>query len=408
MLSNIPVIEENKLKPIEEKPEQILETVTSKPVETPVKKKRKSIFSRRNNDLNREAENGPHVKTIAGKVVSVSGKVDIGSSAQKHIKDAYIPDNVREEQLELSVKNRKKINRYGYRLFLYILPFVLLVIAFSYFPLHGWAYAFFDYKPALGISKSEFVGLKWFKMLFGNKVQLQQMGQVLINTFAMSTIGIITSILPMLFAVFLNEIKSDKFKNVIQTLTALPNFISWVMVYSVAFALFSDSGMLNTLLQNAGIITTPIKFLDSDKHTYLWMTMWSIWKGLGWGAIMYLAAITSIDPEQYEAAKVEGGTRFQIMRYITIPFLMPTFLILLMMAIANFLNNGMEQYYVFQNSFNKEHIQVLDLYVYNIGMTGGGSLSLASAISMLKSIISVVLLTLVNVVSKASRGESII
>lgn len=310
-------------------------------------------------------------------------------------------------QTEFVVTNKSKTGAIGFKMFLAILPFVILTLLFSYFPLHGWIYAFFDYKPPIKLSDSEFVGLRWFKMLFGNSVQIKQMAQVLINTFAMSFIGIATSILPMLFAVFLNEIKSEKFKNLIQTFTALPNFISWVMVYSIAFCLFSDSGMINTLLNNAGIITTPIKFLDSDSHTYLWMTLWSIWKGLGWGAIMYLAAITTIDPELFEAAKVEGGTRFQLMRYITIPSIMPTFMVLLMMAIANFLNNGIDQYYVFQNSFNKEHIQVLDLYVYNVGMTGS-SLSLAAAISMLKSIISVVLLTMVNFVSKKTRGESII
>ena len=156
-----------------------------------------------------------------------------------------------------------------------------------------------------------------------------------------------------------------------------------------------------------GVITEPIKFLDSDAHTWLWMTLWNLWKGLGWGAIMYLAAIAGIDAELYEAARVDGASRFQLMKNITLPALMPTFFVLLMMSVANFLNNGMDQYYVFQNSFNKEHIQVLDLYVYNIGMTGS-SLSLATAISMLKSVVSVTLLAIVNLVSKKTRGESII
>lgn len=227
------------------------------------------------------------------------------------------------------------------------------------------------------------------------------------NTFAMSLLGIATSILPVGFAIFLNEIKCKWFKNLVQTLTTLPNFISWVLVYSVAFSLFTDSGMVNTLLQNMGIITSPIKFLDSDAHTYLWMTLWNLWKGLGWGAIMYLSAIAGIDEELYEAAKVDGANRFQLMKDITLPALMPTFFVLLMMSVANFLNNGMDQYYVFQNAFNKAHIQVLDLYVYNIGMTGN-SLSLATAISMLKSVISVSLLAIVNFVSKKTRGASII
>ncbi len=122
---------------------------------------------------------------------------------------------------------------------------------------------------------------------------------------------------------------------------------------------------------------------------------------------MYLSAIAGIDKELYEAAKVDGANRFQLMKNITLPALMPTFFVLLMMSVANFLNNGMDQYYVFQNAFNKAHIQVLDLYVYNIGMTGN-SLSLATAISMLKSVISVSLLAIVNFVSKKTRGASII
>ena len=295
----------------------------------------------------------------------------------------------------------------GRKLFYYLIPFIILCFLFSYFPLHGWIYSFYDYKPPLKLSQCEFVGFKWFKTLFANKTQVTQIIQVMKNTFAMSLLGIATSILPVGFAIFLNEIKCKWFKNIVQTLTTLPNFISWVLVYSVAYSLFTDSGMVNTILQHIGAIAQPIKFLDSDAHTYLWMTLWSMWKGLGWGAIMYLAAIAGIDQELYEAAEVDGANRFQLIKNITIPALMPTFFVMLMMSVANFLNNGMDQYYVFQNAFNKTHIQVLDLYVYNIGMTGS-SLSLATAISMLKSIVSVTLLAIVNFVSKKTRGESII
>ncbi|WP_155720354.1 ABC transporter permease subunit, partial [Streptococcus gallolyticus] len=171
--------------------------------------------------------------------------------------------------------------------------------------------------------------------------------------------------------------------------------------------LFSSTGLVNTLLEHYGIITEPVKFLDSDKHTWLIMCLWGIWKGLGWGAIMYLAAIAGIDPELYESAQIDGANRFDLMRHITLPALMPTYLVMLMLSIANLLSNGMDQYFVFQNAFNKEHIQVLDLYVYNIGL-GGSSLSFATALSMLKSVISVVLLAVVNIASKKIRGTSIV
>lgn len=301
----------------------------------------------------------------------------------------------------------KSKNREGFKLFLMILPFLILCFLFSYFPLHGWIYALYDYRAPLKLSQCEFAGLKWFKMLFSNPTQVSQLMVVMKNTFAMSLLGIATSFLPVLFAVFLSEIQCKWFKNLVQTFTTLPNFISWTLVYSIAFSLFSTTGMVNSFLQNIGAITEPLKFLDSGEHVWLTMLLWNTWKGLGWGSIMYLAAITGIDQELYEAAKVDGANRFKLIRYITIPALMPTYFVLLMLSVANFLSNGMDQYFVFQNAFNKTSIQVLDLYVYNIGMTGK-SLSLATAIGILKSLVSVVLLMIVNFASKKTRGESII
>lgn len=301
----------------------------------------------------------------------------------------------------------KAKKRESFKLFLMIVPFLILVFLFSYFPLHGWLYAFYDYRAPLKLSQCEFVGLKWFKSLFSNPTQVSQLLIVLKNTFAMSLLGIATSFLPVLFAVFLNEVKCKPFKNAVQTLTTIPNFISWTLVYSIAFCLFSTTGMLNTVLQEWGWIQEPLKILDSGEHVWLQMLLWSTWKGLGWGAIMYLAAIAGIDQEMYDAAKVDGAGRWQIIKNITIPSLMPTYFVMLMLSVANFLNNGMDQYYVFQNSFNRESIQVLDLYVYNIGMTGR-SMSLATAVGIMKSLVSVTLLVIVNFVSKKTRGESIV
>ena len=299
----------------------------------------------------------------------------------------------------------KKKNPEGFRMFVMILPFLILVFLFSYYPLYGWIYAFYDYRSPL--SSCEFVGFKWFKALWSNPTQIRQILNVLKNTFAMSLLGLATSFLPVLFAVFLNEMKCKRFKSVVQTLTTLPNFISWTLVYAVAFSLFSTTGMFNSVLQQLGLITEPLKILDSSRHVWLSMILWSTWKGLGWGSIIYLAAISGIDQELFEAARVDGAGRFRIIKDITIPSLMPTYLVMLMFAVSNFLSNGMDQYYVFQNSFNKQSIQVLDLYVYNIGITGK-SMSLATAVGIMKSLVSVTLLMLVNWTSKRTRGESII
>lgn len=301
------------------------------------------------------------------------------------------------------IKNKKKW--YSIKLFLYVVPFLVLVILFSYYPLYGWAYAFYDYKPPKALADCAFVGIKWFKSLVENPIKIAQIVQVLKNTFAMSAITLGTSWLPMIFAVFLNEIRFVPFRKFVQTVTTLPNFVSWVLVYSIAFSLFNSTGMVNTLLMNLGITQEPVMFLQSTNHVWFTQWLWLTWKNLGWAAIMYIAAISSIDEEMYQAAKVDGASRMQIIRHITIPSLLPTFFVLLMINIANFLNNGMEQYYVFQNAFNKDYIQVLDLYVFNMAM-GSGGYSVSVAVSMLKSLVSVVLLVVANTTSKLTRGES--
>ena len=326
---------------------------------------------------------------------------------------ATLPDEAAGNARAARRAGRKAGNRsmsntwHGKKLFLLIVPFLVFSVLFSYLPLFGWIYAFYDYQPPIPLSESEFVGLQWFQMLVQNPAQMQAIGQVLVNTFAMSGLNILTSFLPLFFAIALNEIRAKWFKNLIQTLTTLPNFISWVLVYAVAFAMFSSTGMINELLQNLHLISEPIQFLDSDSHTWPKMLLWGIWKGLGWGSILYLAGIAGIDQELYEAAQVDGANRFQQIIHVTIPQLMPTFFVLLMLSVSNFLNNGMDQYYVFSNAFNMKHIQVLDLYVYNIGL-GSSSLSLGTAISMLKSLVSVALLLIVNWISKRTRGESIV
>jgi multiple sugar transport system permease protein/putative aldouronate transport system permease protein len=304
-------------------------------------------------------------------------------------------------------KVRKRMSQ-SFKLFLMITPFLLLVFIFSYFPLYGWVYSFFNYKPPLKLSQCDYVGLQWFKMMFNGAGQIKQIVVILRNTFAISGLNILTSVLPLIFAIFLSEMKAVRFKKFVQTFTTIPNFISWVLVYSVAFSLFSSSGMVNNLGVSLGIFDQPVKFLDSDSYTWIKMCVWNLWKSLGWNAIMYIAAIAGIDQELYEAATVDGAGRFRLMWHITVPSLMPTYIVLLLLTVAGFLNSSLDQFYVFQNAFNKDHIQVLDLYVFNISVGGQNMYSFATALSMLKSIISVVLLFSVNGISKLTRGETIV
>jgi len=310
----------------------------------------------------------------------------------------------RSERVRPQIRSTK---RASVRKFLYIAPFMALLAVFAYFPLYGWVYAFFDYTPPIPLSKSPFVGMQWFRSLVENEVKIDQLLQVIKNTFGMSGLALLFSWLPMIFAIFLTEIKAVRFRKFIQTVTTLPNFISWVLVYSLAFTMFSSEGIVNGFLKQAGLVDSPILFLQSSSHVWLTMWAWMTWKSLGWSAILYIAAIMSIDDSLYEAAHVDGATRMQVIRHVVLPSMLPTYFVLLMLQIASFLNNGLEQYFVFQNAFNKDTIQVLDLYVFNLAMSGG-SYSVSVAISMLKSLISVVLLFAVNGLSKLLRGESIV
>lgn len=294
-----------------------------------------------------------------------------------------------------------------YQLFLLFLPFLALCIVFSYLPLLGWRYAFFDYKSGQDLSMDNFVGLKWFKFLFQNPATRADLIRVLRNTLAMSALGLATSWCSMAFAIFLCEIKNLRFRRIVQTFTTIPNFISWVLVFAVAFAIFSTDGFLSSLLVNMGVLDTGKNFLMDNSHIWTKMLLWGMWKGLGWNAIIYIAAISGIDQELYEAASIDGAGRFQKMWHITVPSLIPTFMVLLLMAIAGILNNGMDQYLVFETPYNTDAITVLDLYVYKLGINSG-QISLSTVVGMFKSIISVILLFGANKISKLVRGESII
>lgn len=295
------------------------------------------------------------------------------------------------------------------QLFLMILPFLILVFIFAYLPLWGWRYAFFDYNAGDTLSMDAWVGWKWFKAPFENAATRNDIIRVLRNTLAMSGLGIATSWLPMIFAIFLSEIKNQTSKKIIQTLTTIPNFISWVLVYAIAFCIFGTEGFISSLMVNSGFWERGKNMLMGDSFIWVKMWLWGTWKGLGWSAIMYIAAISGIDQQLYEAATVDGAGRFQKMWHITLPELFPTYIVLLILSVSNILSNGMDQYLVFKNPTNKNPIEVLDLYVYQLSFGQGSSnnIPFSTVVSMFKSLVSVVLLFITNRVSKLIRGSSI-
>jgi putative aldouronate transport system permease protein len=313
-----------------------------------------------------------------------------------------IQDKRRTEPLEDKPEMKEK-----YKLFLMFTPVLALTFVFAYLPLWGWRYAFFDYKAGGTLSADNFVGLKWFTILFQNDTTRADVIRVLTNTLAMSGLGIITSWIPMIFAVFLTQVPSKRFRRVVQTFTTVPNFLGWVVVYAVALAIFSSDGFINSFLNNYLGISSDVNYLMNGDNMWLKMLLWGLWKGVGWSAIIYISAISGIDPSLYEAAEMDGAGRWAKIWHVTIPCLLPTFFVLLLLSIANILTNGLDQYLVFSNAANSSSIEVLDLYVYNLGI-GSGQIPMSTAIGMFKSVVSVALLFGANAASKKLRGESII
>ena len=284
------------------------------------------------------------------------------------------------------------------------LPCILLVLVFNYGPLFGWAYAFFDYKPGLDLFQSKFVGLKYIFSAFSDYALLN----VLRNTLVLGALSIAASVIPLIFAMFLNEMSSRKLKRIIQTVTTFPNFISWILVFSLFFIFFSaGDGYVNKLLLALGVIPQAINLLADEQAVWPLQTLLSIWKTVGFSAIIYLAAIAGIDPGLYDAADVDGAGRYRKMFHITVPELLPTFFTLLLLGIGNILSNGFDQYYLFYNHLVSDRILVLDVYLYQVGL-GMNLFSLSTALGMIKTVVSILLLFGANGLSRAFRGTAII
>lgn len=291
-----------------------------------------------------------------------------------------------------------------YTLLFWVLPFMLLVLLFSYVPLFGWAIAFFEYKPGSSLSPETFVGLKYFIKFFTDSID---MARVMKNTLIFATLNLATCVLPMIFAIMLNEIKSRKYAKVVQSITTFPNFISWVIVYSLAFALFSTEGVFNSIMMDLGLISKATNVLADAKAVYWFQTCMGIWKSLGWSSIVYLAAISGISQDLYEAAAVDGAGKFRQAIHITLPGIMETFIVLLLLSIGNFISVGFDQYFIFQNPVTLRNLEVLDLYVYRLGLINK-NYSYSTAIGIVKSFISIAMIFGANLLAKRVRGASII
>jgi putative aldouronate transport system permease protein len=283
---------------------------------------------------------------------------------------------------------------------LMLLPAVIFIIVFNVIPLFGLLIAFKNYRPAsgiMGLFTSPWSGLRNFRMIFRNYDFLP----MLTNTLGINLLGNFIGIpVTLFFSLFLNEIKKVWFKSFVQTVTYMPHFISWVVYGGLFITLLStEGGFVNTILIRLGMISTPIPFMANPKYFWGITVITGLLKELGWGAILYLAAIAGVDQELYESAMIDGAGRFRKMYHITIPCIKPTLMIMIIFAVSGILNNNFTQIYVFQNSLNISKSQVLDTYIYQIGLQQL-QFGTATAVGLVKSILAILLLTSANWISR--------
>ena len=293
----------------------------------------------------------------------------------------------------------------AWNLFFLALPLMILVILFRYLPLAGWIVSLYEYKAGYSLFACDFVGLKYFRLLFTSADFMR----VMKNTLIFAVIGFVALPLPMLLAILLNEIGNSKFRRIAQTLTTLPHFLSWIIVYSIAFILFGSEGLINAARKLAGLRPDQMGILNQAQSVYWFQSVLTIWKTLGWSAIIYIAAVAGIDQELYEAAYVDGAGRLRCAIHITIPGLMPTLIVMMLLCVSNFVNLGYEQYYVFKNPIVYDNIEVIDVFTYRLGLQlSPPDYSYSTAVGIFKSFVSVILLTAANSVAKMIRGEGIV
>lgn len=288
-------------------------------------------------------------------------------------------------------------------LYLLILPGLAYFIVYKYIPMLGLVIAFQDYSPFLGFTGSEWVGFKHFANLFADAEVIR----VLWNTLYLSFLQIVFSFpAPILLALLLNEVRSEVYKRLIQSIVYLPHFLSWVIVVGIFMIFLRTHGFINSLLHVALGMDRPIDFLIDPGFFRPLLILQVIWKEIGWGTIIFLAALAGINPDLYEAAIVDGASRWRRIWHITLPGLRTTIVILLILRLGHVLDSGFEQIFLMLNSFNTEIGNVLDIYVYTKGIMQS-DYSFATAVGMFKGIVGLVLVVGANRLAKKFGEEGI-
>jgi len=296
--------------------------------------------------------------------------------------------------------------RYVYFIFLPVLAYYLL---FAYAPMFnpatgGILMAFKHFRLNTTFAKMEWVGFQWFNVMWTKP----DFWAALRNTFIISIGRLIVEFpMPVILAIIMNEVRRSSVKRIYQTIFTFPNFLSWIIVVSVLKDLLQISGLINGILRGFGM--EPINFLANSSlpGNLALIFLTNIWKGAGWGAIIYMASISGIDPQLYEAAVVDGANRWHCVIHITWPSIRPTAVVLLILSCGSILNAGFDQIFNLRNAINREHIEILDTYIYQYGFTGSMNQSFSVAAGMFRSVINFTLLLLANKFARLLGSEGL-
>ena len=299
---------------------------------------------------------------------------------------------------------RKAFQR-DWHLYLMLLIPVALVILYNYAAYPGLRMVFLDYKPAKGYDGSKWVGWGTFQKVFADK----DFSKALTNSIVFNLLDLLVSFpMPIILALMLNELRFPRFKKVTQTVLYLPHFLSWVIIGSVAYQLFKPStGIVNVLMMNWGWIKEGIPFLTEKNHWAVTYLLIGVWQGMGWGTIIYLAAITGISGELYEAAMIDGASRMQRIWHITLPGIRSTIVVLLIMNLGKIMGSNFERLDVFANTQVRDYQYQLAIYIYEKGLASS-KFSMATAVGLFQSLVGLMLVLLSDRFAKAMGEDGLL
>lgn len=284
-----------------------------------------------------------------------------------------------------------------------VLPGVIFLFVFSYLPMYGLTMAFREFNIFTGLKGQPWVGFTYFKEFFGDPNFLN----VMRNTLGLNLLNLLFGFpAPILLAILITELRSPGFKKVAQTVSYLPHFLSWVIFGGIIIEMLSSNGVISFVGQALGILNEPVNFMAKGEYFYGIYVVVNIIKSVGFSSIIYIAAISGIDQEMFEAARIDGVTRFQKAVYLIIPSILGTMVVLLIFQISSILNTGIEQLLILQNGLNLPWSETIDTYVYKVGLQQS-RFSYAAAVGAFKSVVSVLLLVLANFLSKKITDQGL-